>query len=534
MCAIDMNVMLTNLMIPAKAAAPSGKVAPKPKRSPSSKADKTASPEAKSAQTGKSARKAANSKDAPNTAKKSKAQSGPKAPGGKAAKVNKGEKVVVEALGSGQVFSEIIQSAKVSGNHQKVVAGELAAKVLTLGAKALTKEEAGNPDVVLAGKAQTVKVGADSLQVRAFILGKTHVVPVVPATNKPVPEGQAMVASEVGRNSVGEMPLDAEPAALPSRTPIKITEALAEAISSGIGAEKAGKSQVGLEAPEMNQQVLTSPAGPVLSALVERMKQVPEAPRVQAPVAGEKSTLAAPSVTGRKAVSRAGLVPNVSAEAVDKMDAGIKINTLLRDSGGPVAVVGQRSAGRSETSQEVIQHISTATEPVHVDTADTPAVSSSPENSLPAPAANQIVEALRASAERGGQQVVIRLNPPELGKVSVTLNANGSEVRGMLKVENPDTLSQLQREAPALLGRLAEMGIQLKQMDLSLSQQGTNDSSLYSQLRDESGLWQGGGQGYDPQTSASEFAPDEPVLAGAEEILPGAVALTDGAINIWI
>ena len=129
---------------------------------------------------------------------------------------------------------------------------------------------------------------------------------------------------------------------------------------------------------------------------------------------------------------------------------------------------------------------------------------------------------------------MIRLNPPELGKVSIILNANGNEIHGVLKVDNPETLSQLQREAPVLLGRLAEAGIHLKQMNFSLNEQGTNDSALYSQLRDEGGLWHRNGQDDNPQTSASEFAPDESVLAGGEEILSGTAGLTDGAINIWI
>jgi flagellar hook-length control protein FliK len=54
---------------------------------------------------------------------------------------------------------------------------------------------------------------------------------------------------------------------------------------------------------------------------------------------------------------------------------------------------------------------------------------------------------------------VIRIDPLELGKVSVKLRFQGGEVRGVLEVENPKTLNQLQREAPNLIARLTEAGM---------------------------------------------------------------------------
>ncbi len=517
-----MSIALNNLIMPAVSAAPSGEVSSKPKCSASDQADKTTNPEAKPAQAKKSAGKTSNSQDAPDTTQKSNAHSGPKAPGGKTAKVKKGEKVVVTAVSGPRVFSEIIQSAKASGNPPKVAVGESAAEVLT-------KKDIGNPDIVLAGKANAVKGDADSLQVRASILSKTQ---VVPAANKPVPEGQASATSEVGDKLTGEMLLNAEKVALPFSTPVKVEEALADAVSPDAVAEKAGKShQAGLEATGENQQVLSSPAGPVLPALAEGMKQISEAIRTPAPATGNKSTPIT-SASGRKVVSTEGLTSNVSDESVEKMETGVKIDALLRSLGDPVVTVGQNQAGRGQTQQEVLEHLGAATEPVRFNPTDTPTVS--PGNSSPSPVVNQVVEALRASAARQGNQVVIQLNPPELGKVSIRLNVTGDEVRGVLRVDNPQTLTQLQREAPALLSRLAEAGVQLKQMDLSLSQQGAGDSSLYSQLRDESDLWSQDGQDHNSQVSASELLPDEHVLAGTEETSRGMTMLTDDAINVWI
>ena len=148
----------------------------------------------------------------------------------------------------------------------------------------------------------------------------------------------------------------------------------------------------------------------------------------------------------------------------------------------------------------------------------------------------QIAEAFRSSAARNGQEIVIRLNPPELGRVRVMLRVEGNEVRGVLEVENPRTLSQLQREAPNIMGRLTDAGIEMKRMELSLSENGARDSmrdaAWFSQQYGENGPGHGGwdapGQGR---------ATDETLSGGPDsegELQPALMTVGDDSINIWI
>ena len=152
------------------------------------------------------------------------------------------------------------------------------------------------------------------------------------------------------------------------------------------------------------------------------------------------------------------------------------------------------------------------------------------------PPVKQITEAFRSSASRNGQEIVVRLNPPELGRVRVTLRLEGGEVRGVLEVENPKTLSQLQREAPNIMARLTDAGIEMKRMDLSLSENGSRDSmrdpAWFSQQYGENGSGQGGWGARGQGLATDEALSGPPDSEG--ELQPVLMATGDDSINIWI
>ncbi len=158
---------------------------------------------------------------------------------------------------------------------------------------------------------------------------------------------------------------------------------------------------------------------------------------------------------------------------------------------------------------------------------------------LPASVTDQVTEAFRASAADQGRQIVIRLNPPELGKVRITLNASGRDVHGVVAVDNSRTLLELQREAPMLLERLSDAGIQLRRMEMALTDhqdegETASDSHLSSDGR--------GGQDWSgdqmPQasltdsvtTSASEL--DGEILSADEPLEVSGI--TEGKLNVWL
>ena len=150
------------------------------------------------------------------------------------------------------------------------------------------------------------------------------------------------------------------------------------------------------------------------------------------------------------------------------------------------------------------------------------------------PVIDQIAESLPDVGLRVGQQIVIRLNPPHLGRVRLTLQAEGREIRGVVHVDNPRTFHDLQRETTQLASRLAEGGVQLRRLEVQLSnpdRDGQTDSTLpqYQEGRQNA-----------PQRDAPdrEGDPDgggrlEPAPPGGEED-PLTGRADDDSINVWI
>ncbi len=149
----------------------------------------------------------------------------------------------------------------------------------------------------------------------------------------------------------------------------------------------------------------------------------------------------------------------------------------------------------------------------------------------------QIVATLRAhGGPRVGEQVTLRLNPPELGHVRLTLHSQGNDLRGVIEVESARVMTELQREAGGVINRLAEGGIQVRRLEIQMPEQQGPESS-FAHLTDQQ---QNPQQAFD----RDEAAPFTTVAAGAEsaddegpEPAPGEVAaqhVGDESINVWM
>ena len=162
-------------------------------------------------------------------------------------------------------------------------------------------------------------------------------------------------------------------------------------------------------------------------------------------------------------------------------------------------------------------------------------------SALPVSAVNKITEAFRASAADGGRGIVIRLEPPELGKVRIILHTDGKDVRGAVAVDNPKTLLRLQREAPMLLERLADAGIHLRRMDMSMSDRQSGDGQAFSLSQWGDGGAQQKGAG-EQMAQGSSMDSAETSASGLEEDLSGEVeqstlqasGIAKENLNIWI
>ena len=147
---------------------------------------------------------------------------------------------------------------------------------------------------------------------------------------------------------------------------------------------------------------------------------------------------------------------------------------------------------------------------------------------------SQILGAFQAGSYGVGKQMVLRLNPPELGRVRLTLRADGTAERGVVEVESARTLSEIQKEAPALMQHLAEGGVQVRRMEFVLSDQASNGSA-FGQFAD--------GHNAAPRQFSQDSPPDswqaqEPEPAGEAVPAPltpdGVRESHEGALNVWI
>jgi flagellar hook-length control protein FliK len=125
----------------------------------------------------------------------------------------------------------------------------------------------------------------------------------------------------------------------------------------------------------------------------------------------------------------------------------------------------------------------------------------------------------------------VRLDPPELGSVRLTLESQGNQVRAVVETDNPRTLADLRTEAPALIQRLADSGIQVQSMDMVLTQQGSYHSQSQNPWQQQ-GWAQGQQQDLWQQQAGAGYA-DTRGLDGRGELV-GASTVADNAINIWI
>ncbi len=92
-------------------------------------------------------------------------------------------------------------------------------------------------------------------------------------------------------------------------------------------------------------------------------------------------------------------------------------------------------------------------------------------SSVSANIGKQILESIHSSLSREGQdqQITIRLNPPELGKVFIKFDERDSQIIGLLEVSKPQTRIEIQQALPHIIQNLQDSGIHIKRLEVVLS-----------------------------------------------------------------
>jgi len=146
----------------------------------------------------------------------------------------------------------------------------------------------------------------------------------------------------------------------------------------------------------------------------------------------------------------------------------------------------------------------------------------------------QIQESINSSIRQGSQQIIIRLNPPELGKVAIKFTEQGNDIMGLLQVDKPQTRDQIQQALPEIIQNLQNSGITIKKLEVVL----TNQQEEYTPKEQSSTAGQGDFSGQqnstnpDLQRNNAAYNQWQENVVSVKEFTGSQMHFTDNSINM--
>jgi flagellar hook-length control protein FliK len=152
---------------------------------------------------------------------------------------------------------------------------------------------------------------------------------------------------------------------------------------------------------------------------------------------------------------------------------------------------------------------------------------------------DQILDSLKASITQGDRQLLIRLQPPELGMVLVRLREQGERLEGTLKVERTDTRREIEQVLPEVVRSLQDAGIGIRRLDVTDSDSSGPDLGRGQPQQDGSSGHGDAGQDRDSLWTSSTSGP--PATADSSWDSPrvpagirGSTAMPQGRIDVLL
>ncbi len=118
--------------------------------------------------------------------------------------------------------------------------------------------------------------------------------------------------------------------------------------------------------------------------------------------------------------------------------------------------------------------------------------------------ARQVQESFSTAVRQGEQQITIRLNPPELGSVQMSIKEQGDQITGLLEVTEMQTRAEIQQTLPQIVRNLQDMGIDVKRLDVTLVSEQDHHASMGQTLTEQRENWNGGDGSGNGGTQAEE------------------------------
>ena len=175
----------------------------------------------------------------------------------------------------------------------------------------------------------------------------------------------------------------------------------------------------------------------------------------------------------------------------------------------------------------------------NVKTADLPVQTSS--NDVSADIGKQILESVHSSMSQQGldRQITVRLHPPELGKVLVKFQEQDSQITGILEVSKTQTRLEIEQALPQITRNLTDSGIQIKRLEVVLSdeeqsaQQGLRDPLLQDGLFQQHSSSNSGSSADEQETIVNDdWLTNDSIYQNVTELQN--MLVTDSSINMLV
>ena len=325
-----------------------------------------------------------------------------------------------------------------------------------------------NPVGKLLGDVQTQTAPAAKIS-KAETTNRAEVLTADSEQTKPTQIAKDSVPQQAPQQTIQQVPDEVLQAEMPQQAQVQLKPAV-----DVVDATAAQAKPVASETPALWAKAVTN---------VSEVQQAPQASgqRVQ-----QGKAQVQPEATNSTATPQG--VPSVVVPTAVVEAPSVK-SSVVASSGAPkqaaMSVLPSAGVVSGNAFHAVAAQVLANTDAAQVSAAPSAAVAATGSHAMDSSVAGQIARAVASVGPGGlGHQMVIQLNPPELGRVHLTLESRGDQIRGVLRVDDPGTLTQLRQESPSLVHRLSENGLDVRQMDIVPSHQGADQSQAFGQGQD--------------------------------------------------
>jgi len=151
----------------------------------------------------------------------------------------------------------------------------------------------------------------------------------------------------------------------------------------------------------------------------------------------------------------------------------------------------------------------------------------------------QIQESIHSTVRQGENEITVRLNPPELGRVFIRFQQQDGDIVGLMQVTESRTRAEIQQLLPQMVQNLQDQGIGIKRIDVVPTNEQNNSAVKDQSMEPGSHNHTGGQDSTNPDTSRQTaqwtgFDQWQPAAEGYTELGQIQLGTGDDSINILV